>query len=212
LLLLPLSICLLAVAAKEGSIAALLSAVKAAQMLLPGGVGQPALRNELLLPCLRTMRLLMQSPACRSSLLSEGGDVPLQQLLQGCCKVLEGGRGELREQQQQLAAAAAALTEAAAWQDEEGKCRLVLCVCDEYKFVHSHDRAVAVCCKTDVGLCIRHNTQRQGDLCSEQAVRMQAQHLLRNRVHGPLQELYDNNVDACRPSAGSLTWGLQQIC
>ncbi|WIA28447.1 hypothetical protein OEZ86_010991 [Tetradesmus obliquus] len=35
------------------------------------------------------------------------------------------GGAEQQEQQQQLAAAAAALTEAAAWQDEEGKCRFV---------------------------------------------------------------------------------------
>jgi hypothetical protein len=127
---------LLAVAAKEGSIAALLSAVKAVQMLLPAPFVKPSTRNAVLLPCLRTMRLLMQSPACRSSLLSEGGDDMLQQLLQGCCKALkrggdddddDGGDDEQQEQQQ-LAAAAAALTEAAAWQDEEGKCRLVLCV------------------------------------------------------------------------------------
>jgi hypothetical protein len=114
------------VAAKEGSIAALLSAVKAAQQLLPAGTVSPASRNAVLLPCLRTMRLLMQSPACRSSLLSEGGDDLLQQLLQGCRNALQSGGAEQLEQQQ-LAAAAAALTEAAAWQDEEGKCRWVWC-------------------------------------------------------------------------------------
>lgn len=115
----------LAVAAKEGSIAALLSAAKAVQQLLPAGPSSPSSRNAALLPCLRTLRLLMQSAACRSSFLSLGGDDLLQQLLQGCCSALQSGGAEQQEQQQQLAAAAAALTEAAAWQDEEGKCRFV---------------------------------------------------------------------------------------
>ncbi|KAF6264410.1 armadillo-type protein [Scenedesmus sp. NREL 46B-D3] len=115
----------LAVAAKEGSIAALLSAAKAAQQLLPGSTAKPSSCNAVLLPCLRTMRLLMQSPACRSSLLSGGGDDLLQRQLQGCCKALQSGGAEQQQEQQQLAAAAAALTEAAAWQDEEGKCRFI---------------------------------------------------------------------------------------
>jgi hypothetical protein len=67
----------------------------------------------------------MQLPDCRASFLSSGGPQLLLQLLQDTCKELSTQQQQQPEQQQQqyqVAAAAAALAEAAAWQDEEGKC------------------------------------------------------------------------------------------
>lgn len=101
-------------AGKEGSVAALLAAAKVAAAAGPN--------VATLLPCLRTLRWLMQSAGCRASLLAEQGPELLQQLLRGCCIKLQDS-GQQEEQQQQLAAAAAVLIEAAAWQDEEAKCR-----------------------------------------------------------------------------------------
>lgn len=114
-----------AVAAKESTVAALLAAAKTA------AAAHSSDSHAVVISCLRTLRTVMQSPACRSSLLSESGAELIQQLLQDTCKQLErlqaGGADQEAETQaqQQLAAAAAALTEAASWQDEEAKCRWI---------------------------------------------------------------------------------------
>ncbi|KAF8072541.1 ARMC6 [Scenedesmus sp. PABB004] len=116
-----------AVAAKEGSVAALLAAAKSGAPGADGADASPEQR-ALLLPCLRALRLLMQSPACRAALLAEGGPELLQALLRGAAAAMaaEPERGaEAAAATQQLAGAAAALVEAASWQDEDGKCRFV---------------------------------------------------------------------------------------
>lgn len=112
-----------AVAANKGSVAALLAAAKAAS---DANSSETAVTVLL---CLRTLKPLMTSPACRTSLLTEGGAELIQQQLR--CSItdlqrLQAGGNDSQEtqtQQQQLAAAATALAEAASWQDEEAKCR-----------------------------------------------------------------------------------------
>jgi hypothetical protein len=119
------------VANKEGTVAALLATAKAAERL---SSSTPAadeaapsdLAASVLIPSLRSLRLLMQLPDCRASFLAAGGPALLLQLLQRCCAALSTAQqadDKLQQQQQyQLAAAVAALAEAAAWQDEDAKC------------------------------------------------------------------------------------------
>jgi hypothetical protein len=79
----------------------------------------------VLIPSLRCLRLLMQFADCRGTFLSSGGPALLLQFLQDSSKALsaEGQQQpEQQLQQYQLAGATAALAEAAAWQDEDGKC------------------------------------------------------------------------------------------
>lgn len=115
-----------AVANKEGSVSALLAAAQAALRLSSSSSSDSAgpAATTMLVPSLRGLRLLMQLPDCRASFLSSGGPQLLLQLLQDSCKELstQQQQPEQQQQQYQVAAAAAALAEAAAWQDEEGKC------------------------------------------------------------------------------------------
>jgi hypothetical protein len=78
----------------------------------------------VLIPSLRSLRLLMQLPDCRAAFLSSGGPGLVLQLLQDCSKALSTTAQQPEEQlqQYQLAGAVAALAEAASWQDEDGKC------------------------------------------------------------------------------------------
>lgn len=114
-----------AVANKEGTVAVLLAAAKAAERLSSSSDPAPAVTvGSVLIPSLRSLRLLMQLPDCRATFLSSGGSELLLQLLQDCSKALSTAaqQPEQQLQQYQLAGAAAALAEAASWQDEDGKC------------------------------------------------------------------------------------------
>lgn len=122
---------------KEGSVAALLAALKAASSnnskqhgvaadscngsSAPAEAAAAQLAAQL--SCLRTLRLLMQLPNCRASFLSGGGAEQLQQLMRQCNSSMQSTQQEQQQQCCQLGAAVAALAEAASWQDEEGKCR-----------------------------------------------------------------------------------------
>lgn len=105
--------------------AALLAAAKAADCLHTAAADASQAVASVLIPSLRSLRLLMQLPDCRGTFLNSGGPELLLQLLQDCCKALSGEgqqQPEQQLQQYQLAGAVAALAEAASWQDEEGKC------------------------------------------------------------------------------------------
>lgn len=116
----------LAVANKEGSVAALLAAVRrAATAAAAADSDDHAAAAAVVVSCLRMLRLLMQLPDCRAAFLAAGGAELLQELLKQAYAGLtaaaapEGQRWQLY----QTAAAVAALAEAAAWQDEDTKCR-----------------------------------------------------------------------------------------
>eukprot|EP00775_Hariotina_reticulata_P012080 gene12080-12220_t len=125
----------IAVASKEGSVAALLAALQAGHRMVAAGPAGSNSSNAghgklqgVVIPGLQCLRLLMQSPSCRSSLLTEGGAELVQQLLQDCCRrftslaITDGPQQQDDALQEcRLAAAAAALAEAGAWQDEEAK-------------------------------------------------------------------------------------------
>lgn len=118
----------LVVASKEGVVAALLAAARAAAKLLSADSARSAedAARALALQSLRGLRLLMQAPGCRAALLEARGLELLQQLLRtGVCSVAATPADEAAQLSPcaELAAAAAALAEAACWQDEEAKCR-----------------------------------------------------------------------------------------
>lgn len=121
----------LAVANKEGTTAALLSAahvavsgISSTEPCAPVLEGLSDVASSSLILALRILRLLMQLPDCRAAFNSSSGPSLLVKLLQECVAALSKQQQPAPEQQinYQLAAAAAALVEAVCWQDEDGKC------------------------------------------------------------------------------------------